>query len=308
MPTPRYSGDCRRKHGEQSRATPFRWWPMLRTVSRLIVLAVAWLAAACASAQALRFGVLNQRSPQLTAQYWNPILDHVRRKSGVTLELHIGKSAPETTAMAVRGDLDLYYTNHLFSTDRDRLGWRVFGRGAGEGIRAEIVVAADSPISTLAQLRGKSVVFPSPEAFVGYWVPMDALLKAGVQVQPQFAGNQEGAIAQLRSGAADAAGVNATVIAEYAERERLRYRSLWTSERYLDLALMAHPRVPAQVVERLRAAFVGMAQDSEGLRILEASAAVVKQQPPFGFVAAESRDYDNYRSFYRTTSVRAPAP
>jgi ABC-type phosphate/phosphonate transport system substrate-binding protein len=280
---------------------------MLRTVTRLIVLAAAWLAASSAPAQALRFGVLNQRSPQLTAQYWNPILDHVSRKSGVALELHIGKSAPDTTAMAVRGDLDLYYTNHLFSVERDRLGWRVFGRGDGDGIRAEIVVAADSPITALAQLQDKGVVFPSPEAFVGYWVPMDALLKAGVQVRPQFAGNQEGAIAQLRSGSASAAGVNAKVMAEYAERERLRYRSLWTSERYLDLALMAHPRVPATAVERLRVAFVGMAQDPEGLRILEASAAVIKQQPPFGFVASENRDYDNYRSFYRTTLVRAPA-
>ncbi|MES2957484.1 MAG: PhnD/SsuA/transferrin family substrate-binding protein [Pseudomonadota bacterium] len=280
----------------------------MRTFVHLLVLVAAWLTALPASAQALRFGVLNQRSPQLTAQYWNPILDHVGRKSGVALELHIGKSAPDTTAMAVRGDLDLYYTNHLFTAERDQLGWRVFGRAAGDGIRAEIVVAAESPITSIAQLQDKGVVFPSPEAFVGYWIPQDALLKAGVQVKPQFAGNQEGAMAQLRSGAAVAAGVNAKVMAEYAKREALRYRSLWVSERYMDLALMAHPRVPASVVDRLRAAFVAMAQDPEGQRVLEASAALIKQQPPFGFVGSEDRDYDNYRRFYRTTLVRPPAP
>ena len=280
----------------------------MRTVIHLLVFAAAWLVATAASAQALRFGVLNQRSPQLTAQYWNPILDHVSRKTGVALELHIGKSAPETTAMAVRGELDVYYTNHLFTAERDQLGWRVFGRGAGEGIRAEIVVAADSPITSLAQLQDKGVVFPSPEAFVGYWIPMDALLKAGVQVQPQFAGNQEGAMAQLRSGATNAAGVNAKVMAEYAKREGLHYRSLWVSERYMDLALMVHPRVSAALVDRLRATFVAMAQDPEGLRVLEASARLIKQQPPFGFVASENRDYDNYRKFYRTTLVRPAAP
>ena len=186
----------------------------MRTVTRLMVLAAAWLLATAASAEALRFGVLNQRSPQLTAQYWNPILDHVSRKSGVALELHIGKSAPDTTAMAVRGELDLYYTNHLFTAERDQLGWRVFGHAAGEGIRAEIVVAADSPITSLAQLRDLGVVFASPEAFLGYWVPLDALLKAGVPVKPQFAGNQEDALAQLRSGAASAAGVNARIVAD----------------------------------------------------------------------------------------------
>jgi phosphonate transport system substrate-binding protein len=279
----------------------------MNPLTRVLIFAAVWLIATTASAQALRFGIVNQRSPHLTAQYWNPILEYASRKSGVALELRIGKSAPETTAMAVRGELDIYFTNHLFTTERDQLGWRVFGRGAGDGIRAEIVVAADSPIVSLAQLQDKGVVFPSPEAFLGYWVPMDALLKAGVSVRPQFAGNQEGAIAQLRSGAAPAAGVNAKVIAEYAKREGLNYRSLWASEPYLDLALMAHPRVPLAAVERLRAALVGMASDPEGQRVLEASAGLIRQKPPFGFVAAENRDYDNYRRFYRATVVR-PQP
>lgn len=282
---------------------------MFRPLFRLLALGAAlWFTAGAASAEVLRFGVLNQRSPQLIAQHWNPILAYVSRKSGVALELQIGKTAPDTTAMAVRGELDIYYTNHLFTVERDALGWHVFGRGAGDSIRAAIVVDDDSPLRSLADLRGRRVVFPSPEAFVGYWVPMDALQRAGVAVQAQFAGNQEGAMAQLRSDAADAAAVNAKVLAEYAQREQLRTRALWTSEPYLDLALMAHPRVPAATVARLRAAFVGMAQDPEGARVLEAQAALLRQQPPYGFVAADNRDYDNYRRFYRTTAVRAPAP
>jgi phosphonate transport system substrate-binding protein len=282
---------------------------MTRRLLRLLCASALLCAAAAAPAQqALRFGVLNQRSAQLIAQYWNPILEHVSRKSGIPLELQIGKTAPDTTAMAVRGELDLYYTNHLFTVERDALGWTVFGRSAGEGIRAAIVVDARSEIRTLAELRGQRVAFPSPDAFLGYWVPMDALLKGGVSVQPQFAGNQEGAMAQLRSGAAQAAAVNAKVLAEYAAREGLRTRTLWASEPYLDLALMAHPRVPAATVTRLQAAFVGMAHDPEGARLLETQAALIKQQPPYGFVASGPRDYGNYRRFYRTTVVRAPAP
>jgi ABC-type phosphate/phosphonate transport system substrate-binding protein len=280
---------------------------MLRHLARLLILAATLLAAGAAPAQALRFGVLNQRSPQLTAQYWNPILEFVSRKSGVPLELRIGKAAPDTTAMALRGELDFYYTNHLFTVERDRLGWHVFGRAAGEGIRAVIVVAEDSPIKSLEDLQDKGVVFPSIEAFAGYAVPMDALLKAGVNVKAHFAGNQEGAIAQWRSGSASAAGVNAKVMAEYAKREGLRYRSLWTSQPYLDLALMAHPRVPSTTVQRIQAAFDGMARDPAGARILEASAALIGQKPPFGFVAAANADYENYRTFYRTTLVRQQA-
>jgi hypothetical protein len=57
----------------------------------------------------------------------------------------------------------------------------------------------------------------------------------------------------------------------------------------------------------VQAAFDGMARDPAGARLLEASAALIGQKPPFGFVAAANRDYDNYRNFYRTTLVRAPA-
>ena len=49
------------------------------------------------------FGVLNQRSVQLTAEYWNPILQYVSKKSGVTLNLKMGKTAPDTSAMTGRG-------------------------------------------------------------------------------------------------------------------------------------------------------------------------------------------------------------
>ncbi len=59
-------------------------------------------------------------------------------------------------------------------------------------------------------------------------------------------------------------------------------------------------------MERVRLAFEGMAKDPEGARILEASAGLIHQQPPFGFVAAGNRDYDNYRRFYRSTFVSQP--
>lgn len=273
----------------------------IRAVSVAAALAVF---AGAAAAQPYTIGVLNQRSPQLTARYWNPILDYVARKCGVTLILRMGKTAPETTAMTIRGEFDFAYTNHLFTPERDKLGWRVIARPVGEPISGQIVVLQDAPVRQLADLAGKDVAFPSVEAFVGYQVPMDALLRAGVSVHPVFAGNQEGAMGQLRVGAVAAAAVNAKVMADYASRENLQYRVVWQSEPYLDLAVMVHPRVPKRDAEAVRAALVGMREDPEGRRVLEESAAVIRQQSPPGFETAENRDYDNYRRFFRTTLVK----
>lgn len=261
------------------------------------------LAGLARAAEPMAFGVLNQRSALLTAQYWNPILTYVATKSGVPLQLRMGRTAPETTAMTVRGEFAFVYTNHLFTPRRDRLGFRVLARPATAGIRGAIVVAEASPIQSLAALADQEVAFPSPEAFVGYWLPMDALLKAGIKVKAGFAGNQEGAMAQLKVGRVVAAGVNATVMENYGRREGFRYRTLWRSEPYLDLAIMANPQVPRDKAEAVRQAFVGMAADPDGRRILEAGAELLKLDGELGFVAAEDRDYENYRHFYRNTAL-----
>jgi phosphonate transport system substrate-binding protein len=261
-------------------------------------------AAEATAGEARSFGVLNQRSAVLTAQYWNPILQYVSKKAGVPLELKMGKTAPVTSAMTGRGEFDFVYSNTIFTPLNAPAGYRVFARPVEPAIQGQIVVPEDSPIQTLKDLDGKEVGFPSTAAFVGYAVPMNALLHAGAKATPVFAGNQEGIMGQMKAGRIMAAGVNSTVIRDYGRRENYRYRVLWTSEDYFNLPISAHPRVPEKEVAAVRDAFLGMARDPEGLKVLEASAAVIKQQQPYGFIAADDKDYQNYPRYYKTTLVK----
>src|SRR5438105_5485601 len=278
-----------------------------RAVTRAATILAAVLAmhsTGVAAEQAYAFYVLNQRSIALTAQYWNPILTFVSRKSAVPLELKLAKTAKEGNVMAEKGRYDFLYTNHFFTPARDRLGYKVIARPAGPGIRSEIVVPEDSPIQTLRDLDGKEVAFVTPDAFAGYWLPMDALLRSKVNVKVTMTGNQEASSAQLKINKVAAAGVNSLVMEHYGRREGFEYRALWTSDIYQDLCIMANPKVPADKVARVRAALINMTNDPEGRRILEAGAELLKSNGELGFVAADNRDYDNYRKFYRTTQVK----
>lgn len=261
------------------------------------------LAPGASASDVYAFGVLNHRSVHATAVYWNPILDYVSARSGVPLELHIGRTANETTDRVVAGKLDFAFTNHLFTPRRDRLRWRVLARQDTPGIRGQIVVPAESPVRRLQDLAGKPVAFANPYAFVGYYVPMDILLHAGVEVSPQFAGNQEAAMGQLLSGAVAAAGVNDQVMAGFARVRGFDYRVLAQSDSYFDLAVMASPRVSAADGEKVRRAFVGMLRDPVGRRVLENSAATLKLPAALGFVFADDDDYANYRDFFRRSRV-----
>ncbi len=257
-----------------------------------------------AYAETYSFGVLNQRSATLTAQYWNPILDYVSSKTGITLTLKMGKDVAETYAMTGRGEFDFLYSNHTFTHDNAGAGYKVILRPNEDAIQGQIVVAETSPLKNLSELRDKEVGFPSKSAFVAYSVPMDYLLRQGIKVTPAFGGNQEGVMAQLKIGSVVAAAVNSRVMRDYAERTGFRYRALWTSTDYLNLPISAHPRVPAAVVQRVQQVMDKMDDNPEGLAVLKASAQVIRQAPPYGFRSASDREYANYLNFYANTVIK----
>ena len=267
------------------------------------VLAVLSVSSAWAG-QTYSVGVLSQRSAVLTAEYWNPILEYVSNKAGVTLQLKITRTAPESNAAIAKGDYDFVYSNTIFQPSLAAQGYQVILRPRAETISAQIVTLETSTVKVLADLKGQVVGFPSKAAFVGYAVPMDHLLRQGIAVVPVFGGNQEGIMGQLKAGKVIAAGVNSQVMRAYAARENLSYRVLWESQPYHNLPIAVHPRIPAAVAKAVQKAFAGMEKDPEGQKVLEASAQVIKQKPPYGFLVSSQKDYQNYLDFYRDTVVK----
>lgn len=297
-----------RSPGGRPRFTRVTCLKRLSRLTRLLVLFLSPLVlsfrAGPQAAEPYTFGVLSQRSAVLSAQYWNPILDYVKARTGVDLTLKLARTAPESNEATARGEYDFVYSNTIFLPKMAQANYQVILRPRDEAIRGQIVTLADSPIQSLKDLAGKEVGFPSLAAFVGYAVPMDQLLREGIQVTPVFGGNQEGIMGQLKAGKVIAAGVNSQVMKAFANRERLSYRVLWESVAYNNLPISAHTRVPPEVVSAVRDTISGMNEDSEGAKVLEATAQVIGQKPPYGFVASSPADYRNYVEFYAETLVK----
>lgn len=249
------------------------------------------------------FGVLPQRSAVLTAQYWNPILEYAGKKAGVVLTLKVAHTAPESKEAVARGAYDFVYSNHFFEPQITS-GYEVILRPLEDAISGQIVTLESSPIKSLSDLNGKDVGFPSAAAFVGYLVPMDHLLRQKVSVTPVFGGNQEGIMGQLKAGRIQAAGVNNQVMKAYAAREGLKVRVLWESGSFFNIPVAVHPRVPKAVVDAVRQAIDAMDQEPEGRKVLEASARIIGQKPPYGFRASSPSDYKNYTDFYKNTVLK----
>lgn len=273
-------------------------------LKKLLLLTVALMTLTTAQGQArdggYRFSPVNQFDINLTAAYWNPIIQYVSEKSGVKLSLKIGRTSADTTAYVLTKEVEFVFSNHLFSPEREQLGWKVFGRRQMPAIRGQIVVPADSPVTTLEQLKGEEVAFPGPEAFIAYKVPYAQLLNRGVDVKVVFGGNQNGALAQLFAGKVKAVGGNSQLIEGYAKRENKKFRVLWTSEPFHDLALMVSGKVPEKDAQAVAQAFLNMHKDPKGRDILHQTSQKVSLPADAYFIPSSAADYDSYRRFYQT--------
>ena len=275
---------------------------MCRTIRGALIVSAVMLqivGTQSALAASYRFSPVNQWDIIKTAAYWNPIIKYVSEKSGVNLELKIGRTSADTTAYVLAQEVEFVFSNHLFSPEREQLGWKVFGRRWTPPLHGQIAVPADSPITRLEELSGKEVVFAGKEAFVGYKLPYAELLAKKIDVKVVFAGNQNAAFAQLFAGKAAAVGSNSALIDGLTAREGKKFRVLWTSEPFHDLALMASSKVPPKDVAAVASAFINMRRDPEGKAILVKASQEVGLDPQAYFLPATGADYESYRKFYQ---------
>jgi phosphonate transport system substrate-binding protein len=278
--------------------------PFIRTLTAASLALICLVSTTVAIAQTAtyNFSPVNQFDINLTAAYWNPIIAYVSDKSGVKLNLKIGRTSADTTSYVLAKEVEFIFTNHLFSPERDQLGWRVVARRQTPPLVGQIVVATDSPITSLSQLSGKEMAFAGREAFIGYKVPFAHLLSKKIDVKPVYAGNQNAAFAQLFSGKVAAVGSNSQLVEGFSKREGKSFRVLWSSEQYQDLALMVSSKVPDKDVKAVVSAFIGMVQDTKGRDIL-LQAARDSGLPDAFFIRATNADYAAYRKFYQTAPV-----
>lgn len=279
-----------------------------RLLQRRHFLALA-LAGVCAlpvqagDAKVYQFSPVNQFGLQLTASYWNPILDYIAEKSGVRMQLKIGRTSADTTSYVLAQEVDFAFTNHLFSDERRKLGWKLLARRDYPALHGVIVVPANSPIKELGQLADTDVAFPGPEAFVAYKTTYAQLLNRNVPVRVVFGGNHDGAFAQLFSGKVKAVGANEQLVEGYAQREKVGFRTLWRSKPFNDLAVMVSPRVPAADVKAVTQALLGMGSDPKGQAVIRQVSEAVKLPPFAKFIAVGDADYASYYDFYKSAPI-----
>lgn len=242
--------------------------------------------AGCAYAQeAYTFAVVPQFEQRKLFGIWKPITDELSRRSGLSLKLVATLTVPEFERELALGSFDFTYANpyHILRESK-RQGYVPLVRDAVplEGI---LVVAKNSPIRSIAELDGKTLAIPSPNA-----VGASLLLRADlehiyhVRMTPLNVKTHSSVYLNVATGAADAGGGVQKTLEEQDPSIRAALRILYTTRSMPSHPLSAHPRVPKPAREALRKALLEMAASPAGRALL---AEVPMTQP----VATSMDDY-----------------
>ncbi len=242
---------------------------MPRLVARLLL--VLCLTTAPAFAQPVyKFGVVPQFEPRKLSAIWAPILTELEKRTGFRLEMIGSARIPEFESEFENGRYDFAYMNPYHSLVAMRTqNYLPLVRDGGQQLFGVLVAAKDGPIRKIADLEGKIVAFPAPNALGASLLmraDLDRLHK--VKISPLWAQTHTSAYLNAALGKAAAAGGVMSTLSQQPESVRNKLTIIYETRRMVPHPLMAHPRVPAADREKLRQAFIELGATPEGAELL----------------------------------------
>ena len=210
-------------------------------------------------------GILNQQSVVATAELWNPILAYLEEKTGARFHLAISSTVQETDARMAQGEFDLNFSNHIFYFPiQDE--YNPIVQWGGEALSGTLISL--KPL-TMKALDGKTIAFPSREAFAATIIPWTKLRQEKIRFTPLFTGSQDACMAALAKGLVDAAGVTPRFSIPYANAHQLKLHTIYKSENFPQIPLLVHKnRVPTALAQRISLTLRTMPNDPEGKKLL----------------------------------------
>lgn len=239
----------------------------------------------------LSFGVVPQQSASKITRLWTPILDWLGSKSGHLIEVATTKNIPAFEKQLAQGGYDFSYMNpYHFTVFNDAPGYQAVARQKNKRIQGILVARKDSPLKSVADLRGERVSFPSPAAFAASILPRGSLKKAGIDFTPVYVSSHDSVYLTVARGLFPAGGGVVRTFRNTDPKVGEQLRVLWKSDLFTSHAIAVHPRVPKQTLKALQNAMMAMGEDPEGLRLLRAI------HFKKGFEMAHNADWDDVRS------------
>lgn len=231
-------------------------------LSSVMVCSGAW-------ADTFSVGIVPQFEPRKLTEIWAPILSELEDKTGHSFVLVGSPTISDFEKSFIQGEFDFAYMNpYHYLVASETQGYRPVVRDGGRELFGVLVVAKDSEIQSVADLEGRSIAYPSPNA-LGASLLMRADLDRNFALtyDAHYVSTHSSAYLNVVLGQMDAAGgVMATLNADPTILDNLRI--VYETTRLPTHPVVAHERIAPDVLAEVKAAFLAMGETDEGKAML----------------------------------------
>ncbi len=285
---------------------------MLATLKRFGLAAALTIAATLPASAADRpeklvVGLLPGESAPTVMRLNEPLRAYLEKRLGLPVELVVGANYAATGEALRFGRLDIAYlgpVTYILQSKHAKL--EPFSRPSHEVVgptfQAVVIVPADSPAKTLADLKGKEVAFGDPASTSGTWVPRYMFAEAGLVSERDYTlrvlGAHDSVALAVTNHKADAGGLSMPIYNRLLQEGKIDPKAvrvlapspaipeyMWTFREGLDPAFR----------EEIRKAFTTIT-DPEALKVFRAEA----------FIPCVDSDVDRVRTWINAIQAANP--
>lgn len=244
-------------------------------------------------------GVHPLHNPQKLLSLYGPLADSLNRVlagRNISIVLEASRSYASFEEKLARRKFAFILPNPAQMLKASRFGYRVAAKMTNDS-RGVILVPKDNPLRTPAELKGKTVAYPSPLALAGAMMPQLFLTENGLgsldETTTLYVGSQESAILSVLSGRCDAGCAWLTpwrIFQREHPAQSAKLRVAWKTPSLPGIPLGARDDVPESVVATVTDALLSMADDPTCRPILD-------DLSTQGFEPASLKTYEPVRTF-----------
>lgn len=249
------------------------------------------------------FGVHPFESPTKLNAMFTPLLNHLSEQLGAPVEFRSAKDYDTALANLVNGTVQFSYLGPSPFALLDeqypgkiRIAAAVVNKGGSPTFQGVIVVKEDSPIKSLADLKGMRFAFGDRGSTLSCYVPAYMLMQAGVfdTMTYEFVGSHNNVAKGILNGTFAAGGLQPNVAKEY---EGKGLRVIATSEPVYEHVIVIGPSVDQAIADKVRQALLNV-KDPQVYTSIKASLE--------GFAVVQASDYDGLKTIMREVDAKIP--
>jgi phosphonate transport system substrate-binding protein len=215
-------------------------------------------------------GIVPQFDSRKIHAIWRPILDELQAKTGYRFVLTGSPSIPDFEREFLNGAFDFAYMNPYHAIKGfENQGYTPLVRDHQQSLQGIIVVPVDSPVTSVKELDGKVIAFPSANALgASLMIRGELADKFNIAIKPRYVFSHSSVYLNAALGQVDAGGGVQKTLEKQPEELRNRLRIIHRTREVTAHPFTVHPRVDTNAQQKVREALIALSDTPQGKRML----------------------------------------